>query len=449
MAEPVELLATRRPKRATAGNRMAEALAEMALDEFNKDLDDDNDFVNDKDEEDVFESDFASTDEEAQQEGVDGGEKEVHDEEKQARKAARSRLERATAAAHAKNKATFNPNTSTSASTSKPKPPKKPRKRLTLDTDSDDGGDGRKGTKRKSKRVHTVQNTLVTTTRMKESEKKKASAPRKAKPAPTLAPTQAELIMAALENEEGNIVEHRDYLKIEEEKRLRATRVTRQVVQGPLVRWISRAEDVKVVVESPVPPAPTPLLPPTTPATLATPVPATTTTPTTPATTSYQPSSSSPYTYTLGKYPTLPHFSPQYAIPQPTVPLPPPEPERTEKQGKNYIIHELTQSDSASRKPAWKDTMTALFGDHVKWDEVKVHSGKGRPMSRPVQICAITGLPARYLDQRSGVPFADVRAYRVLTGLLQHEYIWNQQLGCYVGREERREVPNEMDVDED
>lgn len=38
------------------------------------------------DEEDIFESDFASTDEEANQDDLDAGEKSVHDEEKSARK---------------------------------------------------------------------------------------------------------------------------------------------------------------------------------------------------------------------------------------------------------------------------------------------------------------------------------------------------------------------------
>lgn len=82
---------------------MEAALAEMGLEEMSKDLDDDNEFVNVKgmyiipvplnsynkilDEEDVFESDFASTDEEeANQEDLDAGEKAIRDEEKTARK---------------------------------------------------------------------------------------------------------------------------------------------------------------------------------------------------------------------------------------------------------------------------------------------------------------------------------------------------------------------------
>jgi vacuolar protein sorting-associated protein 72 len=82
---------------------MEAALAEMALDATNKDLDDDKEFVNDKgcppyisfsifpdivvtDEQDVFESDFASTDEEADHEGEDAGEQAVYDEERSARR---------------------------------------------------------------------------------------------------------------------------------------------------------------------------------------------------------------------------------------------------------------------------------------------------------------------------------------------------------------------------
>lgn len=116
-------LVTRRSRRSTAGNRycphrfnllekisyalgsMEAALAEMALDTSQKEMDDDVDFINGKglyhqlrgwflnilkrsyeiDEEDVFESDFESTDEEAQDD-ADAGDKVVQEEEKRARK---------------------------------------------------------------------------------------------------------------------------------------------------------------------------------------------------------------------------------------------------------------------------------------------------------------------------------------------------------------------------
>lgn len=56
--------------------------------------------------------------------------------------------------------------------------------------------------------------------------------------------------------------------------------------------------------------------------------------------------------------------------------------------------------------------------------------------ARPKQICPITGKLAKYLDPRTGVPYADVRAYDVLTGILRHEFVWSPGLGCYIGKEE-------------
>ncbi|KXN86148.1 hypothetical protein AN958_10450 [Leucoagaricus sp. SymC.cos] len=241
-------LATRRSRRSTAGNRMEAALAEMSLDETNKDLDDDNEFVNDKDEEDVFESDFASTDEEANQEDIDADEKAVHEEEKSARKAARARLEKRTAAAHAKHKATFNPQ----AIAPPVVKPKLTPKAVTMLDSSEPGSKAasrRAGQKRKSQRRHTVLNTSATDTRMRETEEKKV------------------------------------------------------------------------------------------------------------------------------------------------------------------------ESSSGVRLPE------------------KVLSGKGRSLGRVKQRCPITGEIAPYLDPRTGVPFANMEAYQVLTDLLEHQYQWSPELGCYVGRD--------------
>ena len=55
------------------------------------------------------------------------------------------------------------------------------------------------------------------------------------------------------------------------------------------------------------------------------------------------------------------------------------EEERTEKVVKNYVVVEADQQDGIA-KPSWKDLMTSMFGDHIKWDEVKVLAGKGRPL---------------------------------------------------------------------
>ncbi|KAJ6513450.1 YL1 nuclear protein-domain-containing protein [Mycena sanguinolenta] len=446
---PEELLATRRSRRSTAGNRMEAAMAEMELDGSLKEPEEDADYTNDKDEEDIFDDDFESTDEEAADEAA--GELAAQEDEKRARKVIRTRLEKATDAAHARNKATFTPQ---AAAASQPKP----RRRVALggavnastgETIIERGGEQRRTAHRQSMRKHTILNTSLTETRLKRSEEKKASqGPKKARAeVPTI--SQAELIARALDAEEGNIIQHRDYLKLEEEKRRRA-RVVRPTVQGPLVRWLSRVEEAKIVVPPPPPPAYNygyaaggsggyvfpayqPVLGPS-----SNPMNNNISSPRT----NVPPAASSSTLPQLGTY------RPNPAVPY--IPYTPPAPvTRTEKVARNYVIHEETQSPEIptagranrnqnpdSVKPTWAATMTALFGSHVNWEDVKVYSGKGRPISRPIPTCPLTGRAARYCDPRTGVPFADVGAYETLTRILNHEFVWSPEFGAYVRQEQ-------------
>lgn len=283
-----------------------------------------------------------------------------------------------------------------------------------------------------------MQNTVETVKRLKSSEVKKAAAPKKAKVVKKHF-TQGELLARALDTEEGNLVEHRDYLMLEEERRRRA-KVVKTAAEGPLVRWVSRLEQVQVTV----PNSDTTSAPPSASQTVS------------------YPTTSSSYSYTdsngaLGSNAVLSQMrQPTPAIaPVPgstegvsstsTQVMEPPQPViKNETVAKNYVIHELGQFDGI-RKPNWSESMKALFGDHVAWDEVRVYVGKGRPMSRPKHICPITGKQAMYFDPRTGVPYANVEAFKVLTGLLEHEYIWNAELGCYVGQEETRNDDVAMD----
>lgn len=236
--------------------------------------------------------------------------------------------------------------------------------------------------------------------------------------------TQGELIALALDTEEGNIVEHRDYLKNEAEKRKRA-RVIRTAVSGPLIRSISRKEEVKVVVPPPPPPppsvvpqAPVPsiyrsiygppgsLFTPTTysysSGTAVVTTVASTSTPetqfkiTTPATAAqktpysafqhYLDSASSPFQMwppTTGQqqsyYPNV--SQPALQQPTPTTSAPPEPQYRLETVAKNYVVHELAQQ-KGTPKPTWTQSMQSMFGDHVKWDEIKVFVGKNRPLCK-------------------------------------------------------------------
>ncbi|PFH48212.1 hypothetical protein AMATHDRAFT_150375 [Amanita thiersii Skay4041] len=475
MSDEEEYLVRRRSRRSTAGNRMQAALAEMSLEDANKDLEDDAEFTNIKEEEDVFESDFESTDEEAAQAEVAAGEKEVQDEERRVKKQTKSRLEKVTAAADARLRVTFDPNAMTEIDASQ-KPKQKRRVSLGLAVNAETGEvipadeasvpDGQNMSTgsgvskvRQSKRKHTIQNTVETVQRMKWSEEKKAAAPKKTKVVKKTF-TQGELIARALDNEEGNIVEHRDYLILEEEKRKRA-RVVKASVEGPLIRWVSRKEEVREIIE-PSPPvaAPTSLsigstsyLAPSSTSSYYQP----TNPPSSTNNGQVQSTNIQPITSVAPKHPPQTHLATTMPIHSTTFPIeqlqltqtqtpvpvmnlpipvaPQPQPiEKTVDVTKNYLVHELGQKDGV-RKPSWMETMNAMFGDHVKWDEVRIYVGKGRPLSRPIPICPITGKQALYMDPRTGVPYADLRGFRALTEILEHEYVWNAELGCYVGRE--------------
>ncbi|KAI6043793.1 YL1 nuclear protein-domain-containing protein [Pisolithus marmoratus] len=458
-------LSSRRPKRSTAGNRMELALAELALDDT-PEIEDDVDFIDDKEEEDVFESDFMSTDEEAAQEDQ-AGDKEVQETEKRERQAARARVEKATAMAHARQRATFNPEATPSSQSFT----QKSRRRISLGQaiNAETGKVFERTTsrttitagKRQSQRRHTVMSTTATASRVKDAEAKRAALPKKQKIIMSM-PTQDELIARALDTEEGNILEHRNYLQLEEEKRARA-RVVRQSITGPVLRWISRKEQTKERVQIGQPPRMyMPYYNFTYPTGVAVqPTVAATTTGTgggpfvsyIPPAAEAPPATNESTSSVASVLPPNSTSTPQPSVTSaaiPTAPTPsttllpiplqspastaPPQPlfeDRTIDVCRNYVIHELAQTPSA-KKPLWVDTMSAMFGDHVAWGDLRVYVGKNRPLSRPVRTCPITGLPARYLDPRTNIPFASVAAFHTLTKILSHEYTWSESLGCYI-----------------
>jgi hypothetical protein len=93
----------------------------------------------------------------------------------------------------------------------------------------------------------------------------------------------------------------------------------------------------------------------------------------------------------------------ELAPPQPTdgvaVSLPPCSPQlRTENISKNYVIHETSQDESATRPP-WKDTMAVMFGDHVNWEDVKAYVSRGRPMCELCLLSRISALKEELCDQ--------------------------------------------------
>ena len=210
------------------------------------------------------------------------------------------------------------------------------------------------------------------------------------------APTQDELLKRAQETEEQNVIEHRDYLKAEDEKRERA-RLVRPAIEGRLVRWVSRVEEEV-----------TPLTPPESPMSVAstshgyvTPFrnstsysapsytigpgqppyrSAFTTAPGSPSSGTYASTSSypqlSPFSYPHS--PSQPRISSTSSATRPLEPLPTIV-QRRRKFTKNCVVLENAQTEKAPRV-TWKQTMEGMFGDHVRWEDVRVYSTKNRPM---------------------------------------------------------------------
>ncbi|GAW02746.1 hypothetical protein LENED_004414 [Lentinula edodes] len=532
--------------------RMQAALAEIAVEDLSKeDAEEDKDFIVETYEEDVFESDFESTDEE---EPAAAEHEPVENEEKQAKKVARSRLERATAAAHARQKVTFDPtattegaSTSTPASTSKTKPKRKRRVSLGFtinaqtgeviaenDQDQDDrnseanvedGGDGTavQRRKRSSKRQTTIKNTTDTVTRYLKSEQQKALQPSRKRSRSNKRPTQAELLARALDTEEGNLVDHRDYLMLEEEKRRTRNKRDQVTVIGPLLRWVSKAEEVKIEIvqekekekeghtANVTPGIYAPVIlacicgkfvylngstkldfdnctsdslrfiysdPKLNSIELATGdikfvlIP-----PSIHALTNYRcyhtridDNKSSKYSSTELTISAIHTVFSTIGFPTSSnVDATNCARIRTNTGTRNQEIQNHEEDNS---KPSWEETMEAMFGNHVKWGGMKVYTVKNRPLTRYIPTCPITGLPAKYLDPRTGVPFANIRAYNTLKKLQREfllaqsdnaepkddkaveenedeasiEDVWDNELGCYIGDFEGNFVLDEMDV---
>lgn len=75
---------------------------------------------------------------------------------------------------------------------------------------------------------------------------------------------------------------------------------------------------------------------------------------------------------------------------------------RTEEVSKNYIIHETSQDETATRPP-WKDTMAAMFGDHVKWEDMKAYVSRGRPLCELRIPCRIFESKELYSSTRAAM----------------------------------------------
>lgn len=72
----------------------------------------------------------------------------------------------------------------------------------------------------------------------------------------------------------------------------------------------------------------------------------------------------------------------------------------------------------------WVDEFRLLLGDHCAWDRLPIVPSRNRPFRPRQSLCVITGLPARYRDPHTGLPYATTHAYAMLRRVLNGEFSW-------------------------
>ncbi|SPO30436.1 related to VPS72 - component of the SWR1 complex, required for vacuolar protein sorting [Ustilago trichophora] len=92
---------------------------------------------------------------------------------------------------------------------------------------------------------------------------------------------------------------------------------------------------------------------------------------------------------------------------------------KTELQSRTILTLERAPEDFT-----WLDEYNALLGTHCTWDSFPYVPSRNRPLRTRQSICPITGLPAIYRDPRTGIPYANAGAYKVLTKVLEGRFIW-------------------------
>ncbi|KAL8293281.1 hypothetical protein RQP46_000975 [Phenoliferia psychrophenolica] len=334
-----------------------------------------------KDEEDVFDSDFGSTDSEdgAEDEGEDAGEKQLERDAKAERRDARGKKKAVhtpflpSFARQTKQQARRAPVASTSASTlddaSEGPPPKK--RKISLAAVNAIAGITPRESSRKSSVAFkkTIEATL----------------PKPVKKA-TVTLTQADLIAEALETEEINRASLLAFYAAEEDRRA-ADRIAgmRYEIVGPKLTFLSRLEGVPRVdkgkgVEGSAAAADT-----------------------------------AAAKLESGRRRLIEVIAPTSDL------------ATTQPYARNYVI--LSEFDGTRQ-----EEMTAIFGEHHEWGSVKVVPSRSRVLHRKVPLCPLTGLPAPYRDPRTMTPYSSLAAYRTLTALVDQSYPWDPTQSVFTGK---------------
>ncbi|RIA81291.1 YL1 nuclear protein [Glomus cerebriforme] len=364
----MSLVATR-ARRPNAGNRMKELLErELEIEEMFEEVANDDDFMAIQEEEDIIDSDFDQSTED-EEEDEEAAEKQLLAEEKIEKKKKAKKVTLTPLAPFLRTR-------SKSKSTEKPKaiPGKEVKNGSIKERKKKQPSQVPllSGT-RSSSRTHTVQSKQMLAEKLREYEARKALIPKKEK-IPEKPKTQEELLAQAKITEEKNLASLHAYEIKEAEKKKTVTKLNKARIHGPFIRQIS---------------------------------------------------------YVCGddkrnkKRPRL--------ITE--VPADEDEIDITRE------IHDANDTNNTNDQDVSSDNLQytrntrniIIFKDFDKKLEAELfQEWKKKPQEIERAICPITGEPAKYKDPKSGVPYANMEAYKRLQQILRHEYLWSSEKGTFV-----------------
>lgn len=90
-----------------------------------------------------------------------------------------------------------------------------------------------------------------------------------------------------------------------------------------------------------------------------------------------------------------------------------------EKTARTILSLEQLPPDST-----WVDEFRYLLGDQCAWNHMPIVPSRNRPFRPRQSTCVITGLPARYRDPHTGIPYATIDAYATLRRVLEGAYMY-------------------------
>ncbi|CAB4393053.1 YL1-domain-containing protein [Rhizophagus irregularis] len=365
----MSLVATR-SRRPNAGNRMKELLErELEIEEMFVEVANDEDFMAIQEEEDIIDSDFDQSTED-EDEDEEAAEKQILADEKIEKK----RAKKATLTPLAPFLRTRNKNQSTDKSkvvpgkVAKNGSIKERKKKQASQVPLLSGT-------RSSSRTHTVQSKQMLAEKLREYEARKALIPKKEK-IPEKPKTQEELLAQAKITEEKNLASLHAYEIKEAEKKRTVTKLNKVRINGPFIRQISYVCGDDKINKKPR---------------LITEVPA----------------NEDENNVTI---------------------------EIHDAKDTNNINSQNGQEVSSDNLECKRNTKNLIiFKDFDRKHEAELfQEWRTKPQEVEKAICPITGEPAKYKDPKSGVPYANLEAYKKLQQILRHEYLWSSEKGTFV-----------------